>query len=394
MKATLSPDERDALGQQFTELASNPPFSTLSRSFLQQLATIDSNSHPIISLYLDLSPQSRLRDAWATHVKAMTQKAVAGLDDSASEAVERELERIGAELDERVGDMGRGVVFFVSSPLDLWQQIPLPLAFPNRLEVGKRPYLRPLLTTQDENARFAVVVMDERRARLFVSQLGSIQEVADIFEDTPKHHKQGGWSQMRFQRHHDAHVLWHAGAVAYATFLLMEKFNCRHLVVSGPPQALSEYRDHLPASVADRLAGEVNVPVDASIPEIAELIEPVQREAEADEELSTLREMQEASSVWGLADSLQALTEQRVMTLVVEDGYRAQGARCEQCGNLTSGDDTCASCGGELEETDDVVELALEGALLQDAELELVRSDRAREELQKLGASIGAHLRY
>ena len=294
--------------------------------------------------------------------------------------------------------MGRGVAVFSCAPLGLWQQIALPLPLPNRLEIGRHPFLRPLLRIQDEHDLYAVVLLDKRRARLFISQHGCLQEVFDIFEDTPPKQKQGGWSAMRFQRHHEAHVLWHAGAVGHASGLIMERFGARHLLVSGTQEVLADYREHLPYAATERLDGEFGVRIDASEQEIAKAIEPLRRRVEAREEVTTIESIQEAISarrdVWGLDETLRALTEQRVMTLVVAHQFRSAGGECLHCRMIsTQNGAACPSCGNELHPVDDVVDLALERALMQEASLELVRSREALDLLAS-AAPIGALLRF
>ena len=229
MKANLAPAERDAIIHQFDELARTAPFNILTRETLKQLATLSSDGAPIISLYLDLGPQARLNGAWATVLKSLSREALAKASGDFSDwDIVDEFNRIEKSIEAEIPQLGRGVAYFVCNGLGLWYRIALPLSLPNRLSIDRRAHLRPLLRMQDEHDRFAVAMLDKRRARLFISQLGQLHEVADLFEDTPPRHKQGGWSQMRFQRHHEAHVLWHAGAVAHATSLLMERFEARH----------------------------------------------------------------------------------------------------------------------------------------------------------------------
>lgn len=203
---------------------------------------------------------------------------------------------------------------------------------------------------------------------------------------------------MRFQRQHDAHVMWHASAVAHATSLLIERFSAKHLIVSGTQEALVEYKGQLPALAADRLDGTFSVPIDTHPKEIREAIRPLREEVEAREEERTIGEIQDAVSsgrgIWGLEDTLRALVEQRVMKLVVDDRFQAAGGECMHCGTLSTRDTgDCRSCGKPLAVVDDIVDVALERALDQEAELELVRSPGALELLA--GASpIGALLRF
>ena len=399
MTTKLSPQEREALLDQFEQMAYDMPFNLLTPRRLRELAAIESEEVPIISVYLDLSPQFRIKRAWLTAYKTMAHEAVEKITDrKRARKVEAELERIQRALIQMVPDLGRGVALFVSEPLGLWRQMALPVPLPNRIEVGKRPFLRPLFRTQDEHDRYVVVLLDKRRARLFVSQIGYTEEVADLYEETPNRHDQGGWSQMHIQRHHDAHVLWHASAVAYATMLVIDQFQARYLLVSGTPEVLVEYREHLPAPAAQRYAGEFELPIIATTAEITAAIEPLQREIEAREEVATLQRLQEAAPIgrgtWGLESTFQALNEQRVMTLVVREDFQAMGAVCTNCGILTAEiEDVCPACGGRLEIFPDAVDIALERAVDQDAALEIVCSQPGKAMLEQ-ARPIGAIFRF
>jgi len=399
MGTTLGASEREALKQQVDQLVEQAPFNLLTRQHLLELATVESDGAPIVSLYLNLSPRKRLKRAWAVALKSMARDAIERQPTSISaDAARAEIEKIERMLDEKIPDLERGVAVFSCESIDLWWLVPVPLQIKNRMEIGRRPFLRPLVRILDEHDQYVVVLLDKRRARLFVGQQGSIFEVLDLFEDTPPHQKQGGWSQMRFQRQHDAHVMWHASAVGHATSLLIERFSAKHLLVSGTQEALVEYKEQLPASAAGRLDGTFSVPIDIPANKILEAIRPLQEEVEAREEERTIGEIQEAVSsgrgVWGIEDTLRVLVEQRVMKLIVDDRYHTTGGECLHCGMMSIRDEgDCRSCGKPLAIVDDIVDVALERALDQEAELELVRSPGALELLEGV-APIGALLRF
>jgi len=274
----------------------------------------------------------------------------------------------------------------------------LPVRLPNRVKVERRAYMRPLFRVLDEHERFVIALLDNQRARLFVSQLGFIEEVADLFGDTPSRHSQGGWAQMRLQRRRDAYIQWHAGSVAHATSLAMEYFGARWLLLSATPEALVEFRKGLPAATAHRLAGEFAVEAVASPSQVADAAADLQRQVEAREELTTVRALAElpagSAMAIGLADVLARVAEGRVKRLVLLDDFRAPGGGCPGCGTVyAQSDGLCPRCGLPLTPMDDVVDPALEQSYRHSAELELVRSAAAREELARM-APIGAFLRY
>ncbi len=397
--STLSPAERDALLEQFEVLAGEARFQLLTQSHIDRLTSVESHAVPVISLYLDLTPQARQDRAWAIQLKNLSRDALAGIDDAQhARAVASELDRLEQALAQSIPELGRGVAMFISQPLDLRLQIVLPVPLPNRLRVDRRPYLRPLFRVLDEHERFLIAVVGNQRARLFVSQLGFIAEVADLVGDVPGRHSQGGWAQMRLQRRRDAYLQWHAGSVAHAVALAMDTFDARWLLLSASPEAEVEFRKSLPNQVAQRLAGEFSVEPVASAKVIAEATAELRGALEAREEGATVRQLLEVPDAGaravGLDEVFLRLAEGRVRRLVMLDDYRAAGAWCPPCGLYRgAADGPCRLCGGPLEAVDDVVDVALEQAYRQQAMLELVRSPTARQQLLTI-APIVALLRY
>ena len=121
------------------------------------------------------------------------------------------------------------------------------------------------------------------------------------------------------------------------------------------------------------------------------------QEAEQQAELSLVESLitaaaKEKEGVAGLDGALQAVHAGRVQTLVIRDGFRAPGFRCQGCGYLTAVRPVgaCPFCGNAFEEIDDAVELAVRKAMSDGAEVEVVGTHAA---LERVG-SIGALLRY
>ena len=93
----------------------------------------------------------------------------------------------------------------------------------------------------------------------------------------------------------------------------------------------------------------------------------------------------------GLDDTLQALNEQRVEALLLQENFDAAGVCCPQCGWLgTPGAAHCPADGTQTATRDDITDLAVRRALTQSAAVVVVRDD---ERLEPLG-SIAALLRF
>lgn len=95
--------------------------------------------------------------------------------------------------------------------------------------------------------------------------------------------------------------------------------------------------------------------------------------------------------VVNLEDTLNAIREGRVQTLLVRDGFRAPGTRCKGCGFVSSLPmETCPYCDGQAEEIPDAVELVVHQVMQSGGDVEVLN----REQKVRGFEQIGAILRY
>src|SRR3954452_19077038 len=93
----------------------------------------------------------------------------------------------------------------------------------------------------------------------------------------------------------------------------------------------------------------------------------------------------------GLEETLNALNEQRVEILLLQDNFDAAGVCCPQCGWLGPREvKPCPAYGTETAGRDDITDLAVRRAITQSAQVVRVRDD---ERLEPMG-SIAAVLRF
>src|SRR5207248_2792433 len=83
----------------------------------------------------------------------------------------------------------------------------------HRLFVHDRPHLYPLARLIDQYRRYAVVLADTNRARIFVFAAGRALNRKEVENVKTKRTQVGGWSQSRYQRHMENYHLHHAEEV-------------------------------------------------------------------------------------------------------------------------------------------------------------------------------------
>jgi hypothetical protein len=394
MSATLSPQERDALLAELRRRTTTPGFHFLSPDHLQRLNAATSDGAPVVSLFLELSPEMRMAGTWETAFKDLRTRALAEADGQ-ERAVRAEFDRIEAALAAGLPRTGRGVAFFACEAIGLFEQIGTAVALPNEVHVNRAPYVRPLARVRDEHDRFAVALISLTKSRFFFAQIGLVEEVFDlagqgveVTDFASKDQRQDIKADLRRAM---------AQRSAHALDLIVETLGARHVLYSTPPDMEGPFLDALPQGTRARVAAAFGCDVQASPAEVAERAEAVQREVEAREEMETLKKLAElrtTRAVVGLDATLDMLNQQRVMTLVVNDDLRLEGGVDDTSGMLTTQTDGAyAATGGAIRREPDLFEAMLERAMMQGAELELVRSDAAKAALAEHGPA-AAILRF
>jgi peptide chain release factor subunit 1 len=315
------------------------------------------------------------------------------------QALEREEERISSFL-ERWRDGGRGLVVFSCTPADIWEVVPLEkAAIPTHVSVDTVPDLSILARVADEYPRLLTVVVQRDRARIYLAELGRLQNVERLRTLVPGQHDEGGWAQARYQRHVEEHVERHLRRVVKELQEIRQETGFNRLVVAGPHEVATRFLELLPADLHRLVIGRTHVDVKhESDDEVLQDAHRVWRQHEREMEKRLVQELLDEAqgggrAVMGFDQTIDALLQDRVRMLVMADGITRDGSACDSCGFFAARDlQECPVCGSEAFPTD-IVERAIERAYLtQDAAVEVV-FDEAREWLLARGG-VGAFLRY
>jgi peptide chain release factor subunit 1 len=372
----------------------------LDRSLLRTLAGWDPAGVPVTSLYLTVDGRRYPRKAdYEVRLDELVRQARSrsqGLDREAARSVERDLEAISTYVKEDFerGDT-RGLALFSSRASGLWEEVRVPRPVRDRAVTGPRADLLPLEQVLATYHPMCAVLVDFSRARLFLCEVGRIRETTEVWDEVPGRHDQGGWAQMRMQRHVDDHRQKHLKNVADTLFRVFKRDGFEHLVLAGPAEAHLELERELHDYLRQRIRGRVTLPMTATADEIQarclEVEEALEREREQEQVARLLEAAASgARAVTGLGGTLGALADGRVGELMVWLDLSTPGAVCPACGRLSEHDSRCVRCGARLETVPDVVELAVAEAFRQGCRVETV-VDGSR--LEPLGG-IGALLRF
>jgi peptide chain release factor subunit 1 len=370
----------------------------ISQKDLERIANLKS-AHGILTAYIPIDPRLRfVRRQAASQFKGAVKAARRRVQEKRWHEV---LDRESAEVLSFLSNWepgGRGLVIFCCRPEGLWEVFPLDVLVPSLVDVDTTTKTGVLWGILEELPGFVVAVLQRDKARIYIAAQGTGEQQAQLTSDVPGQHNQGGWSQMRFQRHIDFHVAEHLKKVVDELIRLAEAGPVT-LALGGTEETVNQILKMLPALVARKVIGRF--PVDYKHDTEQEILQRAQLLWESREQLQEDRLVNQVfdaaksrtQGVLGIQPTLSALTEEKVRTLLLANGMAIDGSVCTQCDYFSAGVlKACPVCGGSTEQRE-VSDRAVEKAILTGAEAEVVSSEKARDRLLTEGG-IGALLRY
>lgn len=373
----------------------------LSRIELEQLSRYRNPNYPVTSFFLNIDkgrPDELKYNIRLKNVLARAEELRNQWTKAQQDSIDQDLERIKSFVREQHVRGGSAVAVFACSADDFWHTYTFPHRLSNAIYFNHTPYVKPLFRLLDRFQPTVAVIVGKGKARIFLIQGDTIQELSDISTPVPKRHDQGGWAQARLQRAHDEAVGHHLKITADQLFEVYQQTGFSKLVIAGTDPVVSEFKEYLHPYLKERLVGTFALGMTASPKTVKERTEELVREAEIREAEDLMRKLEnEIGSgdlgVAGLRETLRAIQKGQVMTLLVNDGYTEAGKRCIRCGNLTlRAEPHCPYCGGKLELVADIVSEILDRAFEQDCEVKVLE-DGIGDRLKSLG-HIGALLRF
>lgn len=363
-----------------------------SEKDLQMLLDYSAES-PMLTVYLNTDPTEVTNEAAQIRLRNMLKTVDLPEDVQAVE------EYISLEYDWAA----RGVAIFSSQQEDFFQAYQFNLSVPDQVFVDEKPVIRPLAYLQEAFTGWSVVLVDKEKARLFSFDLGELKEVEGITGEDVKQIKRGGGDAL-LGRKGGSSASGNVEKIIEQNIKDMIDFateffgihHIRRIMIGGTDENVARFKEELPKAWQSLVVGEFPMSMTANY---GEVIEKATQEALTAHkkvidnliEKSITMAAKGGIGVTGLIDTLNAIHEGRVKTLLVLEDFEEEGFRCSGCGYLTTQSlEKCPFCGGQFERIDSAVEMAVQEALQKSADVKVVEEN---EQLKKAGA-ISAILRY
>lgn len=298
----------------------------------------------------------------------------------------------------------RGIAVFSCKGDGIFRTIPLGVPVRDQVYTGNHFSIKPLADIFDLFGGYGVILVDRQGARAFHFHLGDLVEQEGVLGTLVKHTKRGGASSIAGQRggtagqtnYEDEVVDRNMKEIAAFAIHFFEEKHIRRILIGGTDDNISIFRTQLPKTWQSLIIGTFPMSMTATHAEVQSRAMQIGREVEAARDLQVVRAIiaqagRGIGAEIGLERTLQAVSQSRVQTLVVTEGFRQSAHRCTGCGRLTlHSNPLCKDCGSEIVPVEDGVELAVNAVMRSGGDVEIVP---ITPDFEKAG-NIGAILRY
>ncbi len=373
----------------------------LGRGVLSRLHTLTQQKTFTLTMYLDIDqnkPANRRRgfvvQAEALIKELQTRHGRSQRFDAACQ--------LALDLVRGLRPKGQAALVVVHQDTGLEEINQLELPFAPSVHWRRGAFLRPIVEAMDEHERYAVVLTDAKRARLFTVQMGELTEYEDLFSETGSRTRSMGADQMRAQKRrdqrHQEEVASHAKKVIDALHDLALRAPFDRLIVAGLPKATGQLVRLLPKRLGGKLVETVGMRVGASQKEVLNKILAVQHKMEREQESrlveGVLAELRDGGkAVAQFASVLDAVNQGRVWKMFYAKGLVKEAGECTDCGAYSPhAVGPCVYCDGDVQPLSQCVDRLSQSVMEMGGRVEVV--DGPAADSLKPHGSIAALLRY
>jgi hypothetical protein len=360
---------------------------------LNPLLTLTPGDHPYLTVCLQATVAHDGRRHYQTFLKSAVGRQEKELAHDRIRLAEFQatVDQVNAYLEEELAEETQGVALYAWEPAEFFRAFQLPVPVENFFRLDRKPCLLPLARAITGQSRYCVAAVSLDQARfwaIYLRQVTDARSLAD--ENFLKRVQVGGWSQMRFQRHHEYHVERFLKDVARELQSFWNAERAEHLILLGHEPALSDFQRELPTALKQRLSLVDNGSPEESEATILHRLEPLFKGRDE----AILQDIQERlagnyQAVAGVSGVLEALQQGRLGKLALASDLQLRGGQCSTCSTLSENPaGSCPLCGGTVREVDLVEEIVQE-ALRQNVHLHFVEQHPHRLTLHSRGGLAG-----
>ncbi|MDQ3822485.1 MAG: hypothetical protein M3321_04510, partial [Actinomycetota bacterium] len=264
---------------------------TVSWERLRELAGFRVAKGCAISLYLNLDPSTTATAGeLSTRINSLLDEAEKtyaakrpDLGHDERQGLRADFERLRSYFaNDFSRDGARGFAIFAAGMDNFWRTLSLLEPVPDEVKVGPDLYLAPLVPLVGRGDGAIVAVVGREQGELYRLRGGRLEEIADRFDEQPRRHDQGGWSQARYQRHIDKLVHDHLRGVADDLDRRIRATPAAKVVVVASEETRAEFSEILSNEARNAVVGWTQAEAHAGPADLLEIAAPLLEQAHAD----------------------------------------------------------------------------------------------------------------
>jgi peptide subunit release factor 1 (eRF1) len=368
---------------------------------LAKLTKLRTDDHRIVTCYLKVEPRDRARGKYLIKLKNRIRDVERALDAielprGVREEVAADLKRVHDQLKEPARlPATQGLAIFACGPLRLFELVGLPSVHRSRLAVERSPLVREVASVEDQIGSLLTVVLDRTSARIFEVTAFGAEELEDLRAtssrggrfhsdraDSPGKGEHTYHNRIREEKQR------HYAAIAERLFDIHRRRPVHGVVLAGPGPDAAAVAAFLHPYLAERLMGVVSLnPKEVRPSLVYEATLAARAEYEREAERAIAHGLGDALgggwAVDGIGEALRALGRGQVRTLLVDADAQHGGYRSGRTGRLALKESDLRS-DGDVHPVLDVIDDAIEEALRQRVEVEVLHDDSARRRITGL----------
>ncbi len=366
---------------------------------------MEEGPYPFLSLYLHTRwDDEQQRERIRLFTKNQLKKAFDQLKDredwqKAFTGDQKVVERYVEGLVRRSYDEGvNGMAIFSCSGLGTFLTYPSIIPFENQFFISDLPVLRPLVCLSSQYQDTLAVMVETDSAKLFETSLEGLMVESSIESYVPGRHDQGGWAQMRYQRHIKDHMDRHHKEVAEQLTELFDSGKWRGVVLIGQDRIIANFKAFLPERIKQHIIDTFSMDFSEERSKMLSRLFERLLKKEREEVTRQIQELKERTpqgglATFGLNGTLEAINGGRVQTLYFLTSFSTAGGKCRQCNSLflipSAGKPSvpCPLCKGENRGVD-LAEEMMKAVIHQDGDVKWVEENPILKESEGVGASL------
>jgi len=361
----------------------------LKEKKMKELVHFETSKFPVTSAYISVSNSPNDRKNHLVELKKLVRYKkqttyFKQLSEKEQNSVLSDFDRVYKWFEEEFdASKYNSSIIFSSQGDGLWEAINLKHSVNNELIVQPKPYIRPLTTIFSDYRKYAVVLVDKAKARIFESHFGEYNEYkANKVEDVEsvKAGGFGGTEERRVERNKHNIIVQHYKDVARDIFELHQKKNFNWIIVGGRKEATKQFKKYLHNYITEKIEGFVELEPFAPLHEALQKVKLTEEKARKNFEIKLLHlyndKCQQGLGIFGIENILSAIEKKQIQTLIIQGTHKLKGVFCRNDDYIAAKTlNTCPLCNSKLERTNDLIENLLHIALTQSVDIQYIEKN-------------------